>query len=603
VVDIYYLNEYRKKRDMKRRPDIDSDRLAKIEKSNKESQEQSHQAWANLKRNKTLGIADRKKIARRLHREVDNLLRIRPDLKKWQICQEAGFTNSYERTSQELSYLTIPDSSRLRSTRAPYRSLIKAIATLSGKNLFRLVDEMTIGTEIHPLHGYVNEDVDSIDNPQVVIATLHEAIDRIDREHHIYESYRKTADVIAKRFKKGSVIRWPFTDFVSPDRVNQGLINAKDIFWRNTYCQESYSHDAESMVAIMSSGALLAEGEFLPYVPHVYLGTQYTFDWAVTLSWDRYAWPYPDNCGEECPCDECKDALPCLPWERGICFPPDRWSNCLERKNGRSGQLLAEQETGRRLLSVIQEPLRFDETGIGDGHIDCLVDGRSLSDVYDAVRRERLAMFDECGQIIHPAQAVEFIRYLVKNPGAVDVSKEMLEQISSLVDDKYEGDYPRFAAELEKTPLKDEWKKRIQGSIDEMKGDLEEFGQFRPRTVWLVMYPDPEFNGLVPAIYSCDANGTGELIELNTRLYSQLVEGDPNAGGWPSLEPVVGREGTSMDLAERIRNLVVGKDTFEIYEEWSRTAEFIKKNPALRIIEDENRRLKEFWSMKADADT
>ena len=98
------------------------------------------------------------------------MLRIRPDLKKWQICQEAGFTDRHERTSQELSYLTIPDSSRLRSTRAPYRSLIiKAIAKLSGKNLFRLVDEMTIGTEIHPLHGYINEDVDSIDNPQVVI--------------------------------------------------------------------------------------------------------------------------------------------------------------------------------------------------------------------------------------------------------------------------------------------------------------------------------------------------------------------------------------------------------------------------------------------------
>ena len=72
---------------------------------------------------------------------------------------------------------------------------------------------------------------------------------------------------------------------------------------------------------------------------------------------------------------------------------------------------------------------------------------------------------------------------------------------------------------------------------------------------------------------------------------------------WPSLEPVVGRDGRSLDLSERIRNLVVGKDTFEIYEEWSRTAEFIKNNPALRIIEDENRRLKEFWSMKAEADT
>ena len=206
-------------------------------------------------------------------------------------------------------------------------------------------------------------------------------------------------------------------------------------------------------------------------------------------------------------------------------FPVIDGRIALKSKKGQSGLLLAEQEMGRRLLSVIQEPLHLDAIGNCHSDIACLVDGRSLSDVYDSIRRERLTMFDECGQIIHPAQAVEYVRYLVKNPGAINVSKEMLKEISSLVDDKYEGDYTRFAAELEKTPLKDKWKKHVQRSIDEMKGDLEEFRQFRPRTVWLVMYPDPEVNGLIPAIYSCDANGDGELIELNIRLYAQLVEG------------------------------------------------------------------------------
>jgi len=594
MADITSMDEYRKKHDRGYEHRNSDEVQANRDKQNKQFREQSHQVWEDLDRAQKLEKDDRIIIARRLHREVEKLLRAKPGLKKYEICEKAQFIGGYK-TSQELHHLTLPpdvdpEGRRLRAWREPYRKLIKALAELSGVNVLRLVDEVTIGTRLHPLHNYMEEGVDDFDGPEVILATLQEAIDRVDRDFDVFSLFSATAERKVRRIKRGGKVNWPFSVPELKKQSNRNGAKRETAFWQEWEPGEFYSLGDENIAAYSQLSDLAPDDAFLPYVPHVYLGIQSTFEGVKTLTWDRYLWPYQDQCEIESSFDECKNEVPYLPWEKGCVY---EWVCQQLQEENRSEKLATQQIMGRRLLEILQEPLLLDGSIDGGSNLAKLTDGRILDEVYEALEHVRIRMFEECERIIHPDQAIEFIRYLVQYSEEWPQWAEMLKEVGRVVEEEYSGDYIKFSAEIENIPFKDEWKKELVDIIDDMGGDLAIFERHHPSTVWLVIYPDPEFNGLVPAIYLTNQDGEGQLLVLSVRLLSEMSLGR-SSGIDQILEPIIGPDGQELDLSERIRELIMGEAGFVIYEEWKRTAEFLKHNPVLAEADAEKRRLEEF---------
>jgi len=592
--DITSMDDYKIKRGMNLDHQKRASKRQDKEELNKRFQEESHQALKNLGSNAKLDEKDRCTIARRLYREVEKLLRVTPGLKKYEICKKAGFLKGYN-TSQMLAYLTLPpdvdpEERRLQTRSAPYRRLIKALSELSGVPLLRLADEMTIGTHLHPLFDYTGDGADDPDSPEVLLATLQEASDRIDRKFGVFELFRQTADIKVNRMKRGAKVFWPFC---RPDRQSlqqKSELRREDTFWQRSFEDEIYTKDGEYIHAYNEISGLNPDDLFLPFVPHVYLGTRFTLNDLETMAEDRYLWPYSDNCGSECPCVGCNDLDPCLPWERGN----DRsgWAWCLEQDANQVDKCSAQMEMGKRLLKILEEPLRFERYDNEENRATMLVDGRSLTEISKSMELERIKMFEECKQIIHPEQAYEFIRYQVRYHEQWPQWSEMLKAVGRMVEEQYSGDYQEFTKQFHNSLLTRKWKKILQDLIDETTSELAGFERYHPSTVWLVIYPSPEFNGLVPSLYSTNREGVGELLVLSTRLLSEMSKGEISCS---MLDPIIGPDGDEFSLYERIRELVSGEDGVVIHQEWERTAEFLKNNPILADMDAQRRRLKEFW--------
>lgn len=122
-----------------------------------------------------------------------------------------------------------------------------------------------------------------------------------------------------------------------------------------------------------------------------------------------------------------------------------------------------------------------------------------------------------------------------------------------------------------RNPFIDEWMPGINGTYTNENGKEIHASADGSGDVWLVIYPAPGNQSLIPVLYHpCEEGGT-LLTPLSERSLITLKE----------ISFV--DDGEQRNLYVRIRELMVSEDTsFPIYEQWKTTAGDILRNPILR---------------------
>ena len=162
-------------------------------------------AWDRLKnRQDRLSPEDRAYIARQIDRNIANL-----KAKPGQLAALAGFQNG----TKELHDLRLPvnaSEARVRELTAypqKYVGLISAIQIISGESIYRLVDQLTYGSSIHPVNA------ENLSEAERVHAALQAIVNKIDTEFNLFDKFIKTAEVKEEQLIAGGMKNWPFYDY------------------------------------------------------------------------------------------------------------------------------------------------------------------------------------------------------------------------------------------------------------------------------------------------------------------------------------------------------------------------------------------------------
>jgi hypothetical protein len=265
--------------------------------------EQGRKAWANWERTGStqLEMGDRQAIAKCLGQKIEAIKEKDGRGALTKLIENVKYL-AQPMTLKHLDKLTIKSGGRAEKDLAaapnPYQSLIQALAKYTGENLYVLADEMLLLTQFHPV-GKVQ-----LEEAQLILDALQAAVDRIDREFHLWEQCQAVAAVrkpleepfcqalrngneaaVSEFFDAnpshivGNPIKlwWPIDDMQLSDLVlgTEPFVNP---FWATRYSVHG------------ANAAGVWSGEEIFFFPHIYLGP--AIEWSKWIEF-RDGYPQP----------------------------------------------------------------------------------------------------------------------------------------------------------------------------------------------------------------------------------------------------------------------------------------------------------------------